>query len=654
MEPRKQDPRGLFAQPIRYEIPAFQRRYVWKQDEQWEPLWDDVEKLAQAIVDGDREVHFMGAIVLQSLQSPTTAIRRCTVVDGQQRLVTLQLLIGAIQEVLEDREHAGPADILASLLANDERRTDGKADRAFKVWPTVVDREAFRHAMNKDLSAMDYAESSVVQAHEYFKRKAGGWLDSSFQTSQERDKAASALANALDTGLEIVIIELEQSDDAPIIFETLNARGTPLLQSDMVKNKILHDAGILLSDDEASQAEKRVWPFAEDWWAEEVGTGLQRRPRIDVYLNHWLTLRKRMETKPYDEFREFEEYAGKRPGKGTIQNIAEDMGELGSTYREVEQLRRKDIQRFIERRNAMGVGVITPLLLWLLDAKLPPDKLANCLKALESFLVRRIVCRYSARSYGSLFVALIAKLAEDSPKNADRVIVSHLGEQKAQAALWPGDQELRNSFLNDPLYKYLTRARLRLVLEGIEEKVRTNKTESGEVPGTLHIEHVMPQAWHANWPLLEGVDDYEAARAKREQVIHTIGNLTLVNGPLNADLSNASWETKREALARHSVPFLNKQLVNDGPDVWDESGIAERGQWLYESAVKIWPHSSDFGFRAGCEAEQIEEGERDLRNGRTVAADRRMRALDRALACGHPTGNIDRMLADIERGRDLH
>ncbi len=55
-----------------------------------------------------------------------------------------------------------------------------------------------------------------------------------------------------------------------------------------------------------------------------------------------------------------------------------------------------------------------------------------------------------------------------------------------------------------------------------------------------------------------------------------------------------------------------------------------------------------------CEAEQIEEGERDLRNGRTAAADRRMRALDRALACSHPTGNIDRMLADIERGRDLH
>ena len=588
--------RKLFGAHVRYEIPDFQRRYVWKQEEQWEPLWDDVEQLAQAIVDGDREVHFIGAIVLQGLPSRTTAINRTIVVDGQQRLVTLQLLIDAIQKVLEDRKHAGPAGILASLLANPEDRTDGMPDRAFKVWPTAVDREAFRHAMNKGLSATDYRESRVVQAHDYFKRKASGWLDS-FQTSQRRDEAASALASALDTGLEIVTIELRQSDDPHIIFETLNARGTPLLQSDMVKNKVLHDAKIPLSDDdrEASQAEKHMWPFADDWWAKEVGTGLQRRPRIDVYLNHWLTLRKRMEVKPYDEFRAFAEYAGERTGKGnTIQNVAEDMVELGSTYREVEQLRREDIRRFIERRNSMGVGVITPLLLWLLDANLPPDKLAICLKALESFLVRRVVCRLSARSYGSLFVALIAKLAKDRPQNADRIIVSHLDEQTAQAALWPRDHEFRESFLNAPLYQYLTRGRLRLVLEGIEENVRTNKAESGEVPRKLQIEHVMPQAWPDNWPLGD-VDDYEEARANRERAIHTIGNLTLVNRRLNPALSNAPWDQKRKDLAEHSVLFLNKWLVNDGPDVWDESGIEKRGQLLYESAVKIWPHGSDFG-----------------------------------------------------------
>ena len=113
-----QRPQNLFVQPVRYEIPAFQRRYVWKQDEQWEPLWDDIENLAQSIVDGDDgDPHFMGAIVLQQRLVAAATIERRIVVDGQQRLTTLQLLIDAIQEVLEDRGHSNPAMRLASVLS---------------------------------------------------------------------------------------------------------------------------------------------------------------------------------------------------------------------------------------------------------------------------------------------------------------------------------------------------------------------------------------------------------------------------------------------------------------------------------------------------------------------------------------------------------
>ena len=110
----------------------------------------------------------------------------------------------------------------------------------------------------------------------------------------------------------------------------------------------------------------------------------------------------------------------------------------------------------------MNVGVVTPLLLWLLSSDVPLATLANCIKALESFLVRRVVCGYSARSYGELFVALIARLAGSPVDNADRVVVSHLGEQTAQATLWPNDQDLRDRFVTAPLYQRLTLGRLRM------------------------------------------------------------------------------------------------------------------------------------------------------------------------------------------------
>ena len=78
------------------------------------------------------------------------------------------------------------------------------------------------------------------------------------------------------------------------------------------------------------------------------------------------------------------------------------------------------------------------------------------------------------------------------------------------------------------------------------------------------------------------------------------GNLTLVNGRLNPSLSNAPWNRKREALADHSVMFLNKRLVNDGPDTWDEQAIEDRAKWLHERAVEVWPHAD--GFDAGSQS----------------------------------------------------
>ena len=241
----------------------------------------------------------------------------------------------------------------------------------------------------------------------------------------------------------------------------------------------------------------------------------------------------------------------------------------------------------------MNVGAVTPLLLRLLSTSVPEAALAKCLKALESFLVRRVVCGYGAKGYGELFVSLITKLAAAPDDNADGVVISFLAEQTAQATIWPGDAELRERFLTAPLYQWLTRGRLRMVLTGIEGQLRTVKSETQEASPNLQIEHIMPQAWSTNWPL---PSDHDAdATARRDRAIHTIGNLTLVNGRLNPSLSNAPWDTKRKAFADHSVLFLNKRLVNDGPQCWDENAVEDRARWLHNQAIKVWPHHADIG-----------------------------------------------------------
>lgn len=75
--------KALFRKDVRYVIPTFQRPYVWNQDDQWEPLWNDVRNTAEHYIDelagtdGNNPLaeertgtHFMGAVALQ--QQPTT------------------------------------------------------------------------------------------------------------------------------------------------------------------------------------------------------------------------------------------------------------------------------------------------------------------------------------------------------------------------------------------------------------------------------------------------------------------------------------------------------------------------------------------------------------------------------------------------------
>ena len=267
----------LFAQPVRYEIPRFQRSYVWNQDDQWEPLWEDVRNTAERCLEHRASgvtmktplAHFLGAVVLQQQPNVAGTLETRLVVDGQQRLTTLQLLLDAVQEVFKDDGIDDAATRLELLVLNPEAFRDRNPDRAFKVWPTVADEEAFRHAMDNERSSETHRESRIVRAHEFFKDQTAQWLGSQLE---EREARAEALEDAVKNLLELVVIDLEQSDDPHVIFETLNARGTPLLQSDLIKNMVLHEAvqtGIT-SDSEDTDG---LWSFQGDWWRQKRTTG---------------------------------------------------------------------------------------------------------------------------------------------------------------------------------------------------------------------------------------------------------------------------------------------------------------------------------------------------------------------------------------------
>src|SRR5581483_7668104 len=226
---------------------------------------------------------------------------------------------------------------------------------------------------------------------------------------------------------------------------------------------------------------------------------------------------------------------------------------------------------FLYRWHIMDAGVSTPVILWLFSKRREMGEMAFCqaIGAIESFLLRRMACRGTTKDYNRLFLELLARLDSGEASLAPATLLTFLASQTADSRAWPSDEQLREAFVGLPLFQLLTRPRLRMILEALEDSLRSPKSEEEHVRrGYLTIEHIMPQAWHAHWPLH---DDDAAAAEERSRLVQTIGNLTLLNDRLNPALSNGPWDAKREGLQAHSVLHLNKQLLSAPLAQWDES-----------------------------------------------------------------------------------
>lgn len=599
MKPEKLTVHELFEPNIRYVIPTFQRPYVWTKKDQWAPLLEDVCNLAENYLEATKKreesraaaqysvgKHFLGAVVIQLVTTPIGELKRSNVIDGQQRITTLQLLLDAAQEVLELEGHAREAMLLARLVLNHEDYAQG--DDRFKLWPTLNDRDAFRAAMTNGAPVDVHNESQIVEAHSYFSEQIRHWL------SQSREHAPAERAHALFAALagllEMVVIYLESDEDAYLIFETLNARGTPLLASDLVKNYLLQRATGAGAD--SDRLHDRLWrTFEQRWWRKETRQGRIVWPRIDVFLNYWLIARTRAEIASQKLFPEFKKYVEARDR--SVEDLMQDLHDMGKTYRRVQKLEKYTPEEtFIYRWDVMQAGVFTPVLLLLFgagEARLPRERLLRALQIIESYLVRRMVCRLTTKDYNHLVRDLLGAI-EDNLATADEAVSGLLASQTAESRQWPDDATVGRALLDLPLYRMLTRGRLRLVLEGIEQTLRTSKAEEQHCPRKLTIEHILPQRWAAHWPLPEeDPERRDELAAQRNHLLHTLGNLSLINNKLNPSLSNAAWEKKREGLQEHSTIFLNKRLLADFSVRFAEEEILQRGEALGEIFFRCWP-----------------------------------------------------------------
>ena len=462
---------------------------------------------------------------------------------------------------------------LARLVTNDEELIGDDRHHIFKLWPTRGDREAFRHAMDNGLAVHDFEESLIVQAHEFFQLQVRKWLQDAPGPIEPRIDALEAATTSM---LQMVVIDLGSQDDPNLIFETLNARGTPLEQSDLIKNFVLS---------QERDREGDIWGNLDDgWWRTEVRQGRLFRPRLDMLLNYWLAMRTGSEVSPTRVFDVFRSYVDGQEVHAVMSGIKQDL----LSYRDFESARGRSPEEksFYYHVAVMQAGVVTPVLLLLLSVE--AGTRIRAFSALESFLVRRMICRQTTKDYNRLVLELASRLRESGLDKADAITAAFLKEQTAYAREWPSDEAVADALGSSPLYRLLTRGRLRLVLEGVERRLRSSgKSEQPAVPTNLTIEHLMPVGWRQEeWPLPEGIDT-DAATYQRNTLIHSIGNLTLATQKLNSSMSNDPWTSKRDELQEHSVLLLNNELLSRPS--WSEETIRSRSRRMAKLVSERWP-----------------------------------------------------------------
>ena len=274
---------NLFETQVSYRIPQFQRPYAWRKG-QWAPLWDDVRKIANRILDerqgNDLLPHFMGAIVVQSRTQNTAfdEVAQVLVVDGQQRLTTVQLLIKAMQNALATSlSDAANLYELDKFLFNKKTHTGNDHLNETKIRQSnALDQAEFQEVI-RDLLDEHKVPRSIADAYNYFRRNVSTWLDEDAMNIRAR---ADALYQALTEYLKVATIILDDGEKPHFIFEILNTRGESLKEADHIKNTVMYEADVI---DDAQKARQLWGMFENDWWRREDGRGRDPQMNLDRF-----------------------------------------------------------------------------------------------------------------------------------------------------------------------------------------------------------------------------------------------------------------------------------------------------------------------------------------------------------------------------------
>ena len=578
----------LFQGTVRFEIPFFQRGYAWER-KQWDQLFLDLQEQIIGELDSsstiDQVEHFFGPIVVLEKVGDEAALKQFLVIDGQQRIVTVYLLLGLIRKSLEAKKHLSVEasrhlSELQGYLANDLDSTDDYIK--LKVFSSKGDRlPTYRVMFGDDSNPRTPRLQTDLQLYVPGKNRVDEFTKYATKKLKAQFPDVPALwqlAQVLLRCLKIVWIPLDsKKDDPQAIFESLNDKGMPLTASELLCNYLFRPI---------IDAKESFEDLHNDKWLAAIRL-LESDSRFEEYLRNLFSIGENKMVgrgrKVYIYFKNKNKSLSAKSARQLLDDIYSG-APLYRTIRAPLENRHKDeeINTLLVRIANTRMESSTPFVLAVLRAlsthAVSDDQCRAILGETLTLLVRRKMAELPTTQYDTMFPGLLGKIVNESQQ------VRALHEQFRKVGIWVSDQDFRDALVKRPLYRRRDLAFARMVLIEIDRRLQSH----GQLPDytTVNtIEHTLPQTLDDEWRrYLEGDADDEHL----DVLTNSLGNLCLLSGPANSSAGQNPFDKKRAGYSE--VTALARQIKKHaGP--WNLAAIQLRSRELSDHALEIWAWS---------------------------------------------------------------
>lgn len=549
----------LLEGSVQYVVPIYQRTYTWKRD-QCQELWDDIERIG---VSTEYDSHFFGPIVCMEPEIQDIGnVRQVLVIDGQQRLTTISLLIAAFCKVNDDQGE--PFGVFSKEISNLYLFNDGKVGESrYKKILTQSDRETLMSLLEgKDLPE-DFSEILRRNYRFFLSKLKNARLEIIYKGIQ---------------GLQVVHIVLDRGRDNPqMIFESLNAKGLDLSQSDLIRNYVLMGREI---DFQTKLYENYWFPMEQRF----RGKGAH----FNHFIRYYLILKTKRDIAPGNLYRRFKELVQEDISPEILEGNLEEISRYSKYYLNIALLQEKNEQllRCFADLHELDTAAAYPFLLKVYDfyqkGELEIDEVIKTVSLMESYILRRFVCGLPNKHLLRYFLELFGIMDEVNWMDDYLERLNEKFLDLHSVMRFPSDGAFRRGFTEYDIYEF---KHVKYVLRKLEDH---NRSGDPVDMSELSIERIMPETLTPEWRVELG-EDYEKVY---EVHLNSIGNITLTN--FNSDLGNISFIEKRDKQNvgfLYSGLYLNESLSQE--EEWNVISMTRRANKLAERAKEVWGYPAN-------------------------------------------------------------